>query len=45
VSSIRQIDSHGGNAIRQRRYEADLFEKLEFHRAIKRRELEESGII
>src|SRR5712691_4926052 len=31
-------------AIRQRRFEADLSEEIEFHRAMKQQELEEHGV-
>jgi putative ABC transport system permease protein len=41
---MRQVFRRVWYAIRQRRFEADLAEELEFHRAMKQRELEEGGL-
>ena len=41
---MRQLLRRAWYAIRQRRFDADLAEELEFHRAMKQRELEERGV-
>src|SRR5580704_4238689 len=40
---MRQILRRAWYAIRQRRFEADLAEEIEFHRAMKQQELERGG--
>jgi hypothetical protein len=41
---MRQVLRRVWHAIRRRRFEADLAEEIEFHRAMKQRELEEGGL-
>jgi putative ABC transport system permease protein len=41
---MRQVLRRVWHAIRRRRFESDLAEEIEFHRAMKQRELEEDGL-